>query len=545
MKYKGKIFLSVFTLLSLMSTPLLAQGNGSSSWFTYSLIFAAAIVFIGAVVVVAQSLVLAEAKRSGVDLQRENASLFSGLSQYFMASFPDYLKGKKLHLLKAGHNIDLIGEVENEEVRTFHANRYALQPINFRGIKPIPKLEVEEGTNVLAGDPIFYDKANPQIKYVAPVSGEFVELRRGPKRAIHELVILADKEIKYREIPDFDLNKSDRKALKEHLMEYGAWPLIIERPFDIVPDPEEDPKSIFISTFDTSPLAADMDIVVNGKEADFQAGLDVLKKLTDGKVYLGLDGRRETPPAKAFTEAEGVEKHYFKGKHPAGNVGVHIHHIDPIRMGDKVWTVDVQNVIRIGALFTKKKYIAERIVAITGNKVKEPEYVKTLVGANIGELLNGKIEENDVRVINGNVLCGKAKNKEQYLNEFSNQITVIEEGNYYEMFGWLIPGKLRPSVSYTYPNFILPGLKFKADTNAHGERRAFVYTGLYEQLLPMDIYLQELMKSIMINEFERMDGLGILELSEEDVALAEFACISKMPLQKLLRDGLDYVKTQM
>jgi Na+-transporting NADH:ubiquinone oxidoreductase subunit A len=544
---KGIIFLSVVAISSFAHIPLMAQNDGGSGsdWFSYSMIITAALVFLGAMVVVAQSLVVTEAKRSGVDLSKQDTDLFSGIRDWFRSSFPDYLKGQKLHLLSNGYDIALEGGIEKSEIRTVKTTRYALQPPNFRGIRPIPKLEIEEGDTILAGDAVFYDKENPEVKYVSPVSGEFIELRRGAKRAIEELVVLADQENQYREIPAFDLEKNDRDALKKHLMEYGGWPLIIERPFDVVPDPESDPKSIFVSTFDSAPMAPDYKYIVEGRESEFQKGLDVLGKLTDGHVYLGLDARTDNPPAEAFTNAEGVKKHYFRGPHPSGNVGVQIHHIDPIRSREKVWTVDVQNVIRIGALFTQRKYLGERIIGITGSEVNEPEFVKTYVGANIGELLKDNLKEGDKRIINGNVLHGDSKNEEQYLNEFSNQISVIEEGDYYEPFGWLIPNKLRPSYSRTYPNFLLPGIRYKADTNTHGEKRAFVYTGLYDKLMPMDIYLQELMKSIMINDFERMEGLGILELSEEDVALAEFACVSKMPLQRILREGLDYVKSQM
>lgn len=532
----------------LLPSVCFAQSGSGFSMGSYGLIAAAVIAVLGAVVVVSENLLKVEAKRSGVNLNEKKNSSGSGLKRLFKGSLPDYLSNQPLVELSKGYDIPLKGKLQiPERIEAVHTKRYALQPPNYRGIRPIPKLEIEEGATVKAGDPVFYDKSNPDIKYVAPVSGEFVELQRGEKRAITNLVILADTDkVEYRSIPNFDLKKGSRSELKAHLMEYGGWPLINKRPFDVIADPETDPKNIFISTFDSAPLGLDTNLAVKEREGDFQAGIDVLNELTDGKVYLGLDGRKDDPPAKAYTSAEGAEKVYFRGPHPSGNVGVQIHHIAPIALQDTVWTLDVQDVITLGGMFTQNKYIADRIVAVAGSRVENPTYIKTKVGASLNEILEGRLHKGDNRIINGDVLCGEKKEGDHmFLNAKSNKITVIPEGNYYEPFGWLIPNKLKPSVSRTYPNFLIPGLKFEGDTNTHGEKRAFVVTGQYEKLLPMDIYLQHLMKAIIINDFERMEGLGIAELTEEDVALAEFACTSKMPLQKILRDGLDYVETQM
>lgn len=544
----SKVYLTLISCVALFPLEAMAQGNSGYSWGSYGLIAAAVIAVLGAVVVVSENLLKVEAKRSGVDLKSEGSTSSSGLKRLFRGALPKYLSGQTVVELDRGYDIPLTGSVDSpDQIEEVHTKRYAIQPPNYRGIRPIPKLEIEEGTTVKAGDPVFYDKSNPEIKYVSPVSGEFVELQRGAKRAITNLVFLADTDsISYREIPDFDLENGSREDLKKHLMAYGCWPLFNKRPFDVIADPNEDPKNIFISTFDTAPLALDMNVAVKGRETEFQAGLDVLERLTDGSVFLGLDGRKATPPSEAFTEAKGVEKVYFRGPHPAGNVGIQMHHISPVHTTDVVWTLGVQDVITLGGVFTQNKYIADRIIALAGAQVENPTYIRTKVGASLNEILSGRLQEGDNRIINGNVLSGERKEGDHmYLNAGSNQITVIPEGNYYEPFGWLIPNKLRPTVSRTYPNFLIPGLKFAGDTNTHGEKRAFVVTGQYEKLLPMDIYLQHLMKAIMINDFERMEGLGIAELTEEDVALAEFACTSKMPLQKILREGLDYVKTQM
>lgn len=457
---------------------------------------------------------------------------------------PSYVKEGKVLSLKKGHDILLKGEAAGsaevaEGVRTF-----AIQPSNFPGMSPIPKLLVEEGQEVKAGDPLFFDKVKPDMKVVAPVSGEVVSIHRGAKRAIAEVVILADKEIKYRQLDAFDYEKRSREDLVSFLLEHGAWPLIRQRPFNILADASEVPANIFISTFDSAPLAPDMNVVVEGRGQAFQTGLNVLRKLTSGKVYLGLDARGDKAPSSVFTEAAGVEKYWFQGKHPVGNVGVQIHHVAPISSKDKVWTLGVQEVITLGALFSERRYNAERVIAVAGAELEKPAYVRTYVGASLSELLKGNLKHDHVRIISGDILSGDQKAADSYVNFYDDQVTVVKEGDYYETFGWITPSEMRPTVSKTFFNFLAPGRRFEADTNTHGEKRAFVVTGQYEELLPMDIYPQHLLKAIIVGDFEKIEGLGIYELVEEDIALCEFACTSKQPLQAILREGLELVHEQ-
>lgn len=532
-------------LLLFPAEALLAQANGgSSNYFVYGILAIAVIVFLGLVMQVSDNLLAIEAKRTGVDSAGANFSIFPRLNELFAPKAPAYTGDEPVLNLRRGFDIKLEGEAEKQIDPGFQANTFAVQPGNFIGMLPIPKVEVEVGQTVKAGDPLFYDKTRPDIKYVAPVSGEVIAVNRGEKRSIKEVVILADKNIQYREIPAFDLEKGSREELVKFLVDFGGWSLIRQRPFNVVPDTNEVPRDIFISTFDTAPLAPDLNFVVEGKGEAFQKGLDVLNKLTEGKIYLGLDARREQAPSAVFTQAQGVEKYWFTGKHPAGNVGIQIHHINPITPKDKVWVLGVQDVITLGALFSERRYNAERVVALTGVELKKPAYVRTYLGANIGELIKENLKNDHVRIISGDVLSGEKKEATEFLNFHDDQITVVEEGDYYEMFGWLLPLKPRPSLSWTYPNFMFPDVKFKADTNTHGEERAFVVTGQYEAVLPMDIYPQHLFKAILANDFEQMEGLGIHELSEEDVALCEFVCTSKQPLQHILRQGLDVIREQ-
>jgi Na+-transporting NADH:ubiquinone oxidoreductase subunit A len=537
-------FLIFFLTIALSLKAQTSGAGASSNYFIVSLIVVAALILIAVILMVSDNLMRIEAKQLGVDDKGANYSLFPKVGEIFKPKTPKYIAGEAVFFLKKGHDILLEGEPEKTIDEGIQAKTFALQPPNFIGMSPIPKVMVEKGDEVKAGDVIFFDKKRPEIKYTSPVSGEVIAVNRGAKRAITEVIVLKDKDMQYRDLKPFDLEKGKREELISYLLDCGVWPLIRQRPYDIVAEPSITPKNIFISTFDTAPLAPDNNFVVEGRGAAFQKGLDVLNKLTDGKVYLGLDANGKNAPSEIFAKAEGVEKNWFNGPHPSGNVGVQMHHTAPIGTGEKVWALGVQEVITIGALFTEERYNAERIVALSGKELEAPKYVKTYQGANIEDLVkdNGSFE--NVRFISGDVLSGETKSESGFLNFFDDQVSIIKEGNYYEMFGWLLPLKLRPTISKTFPNFLFPKHKFTADTNTHGEKRAFVMTGQYESVLPMDIYLQHLMKSIIVNDFERMEGLGIYELSEEDIALCEFVCTSKQPLQEILREGLDIMHEQ-
>lgn len=540
-----KTTLLIAAIFSSSSLFAQAQEVSGSNYFLYVLVAVAVLIFFALVIQVANNLLAIEAKQVGANRNRVNYSIFPAFKELFAPKLPDYVGQEPVSVLSRGHDILLEGAPEEAEAHAIKSKTYAIQPPNFIGNYPIPKMLVEVGAEVKAGDPLFFDKGAPEIKYAAPVSGEVIAVNRGAKRSIAEVVILADSEVKSKTYEAFDLENGSREALVNYLAESGVWPMIRQRPFNVVPALADIPRDIFISTFDTAPLAPDLSIVVEGREAAFQKGLDVLNKLTPGTVFLGLNARNNTAPSTAFTQAEGVEFHWFHGKHPAGNVGVQIHHIKPLASGDKVWTLGVQEVITLGALFLNQVFDTTRVVALTGDELKEPKYVHTYLGANLGDLLADNLKrEESIRIISGDVLTGAVKNKEHFINFYDDQITVIEEGDYYEMFGWLIPVKPRPSISRTFPGFVFPDLKFKADTNTHGEERAFVVTGQYESVLPMDIYPQHLMKAILVNDFERMEGLGIHELVEEDIALCEFVCTSKQPLQQILREGLEVMREQ-
>jgi len=466
------LYTFLVALFLFSSNNVFAADSASGSSILNIGMWAAAILTIFFLIIqVSDNLIRIEGKEAGLDAkQQAGLSLFPSFSNLFSAKKPEYIKDGAFYALKAGHNIVLEGQAE-KVIKQSSATTYAIQPQNFVGISPIPKVTVAVGDEVKAGDVVCFDKKRPDIKYVAPVSGEVIAVNRGAKRSIKEVVILADKEINYKALPKLDLENASREALVSHLLETGGWTMIRQRPFGIVPDVADIPKGVFISTFDSAPLAPDLNFVVDGKGAAFQKGLEVLGRLTDGDVHLGLDARGDAAPSTIFTHATGVKKHWFHGKHPVGNVGIQIHHIAPIAGNDKVWTLGVQEVITIGKIFAEGKFDASRVIALTGAETTAPAYVNTYLGANVGSLI-GEVKEN-VRLVSGDVLSGQEKTKEEFLDFSDDQITTIKEGNEYEMFGWLAPMDARPSVSQTFLSG-LADVTYEANTNTHGEKRAFV-----------------------------------------------------------------------
>ena len=532
-------FLSVLMLAGLSANAQSLTGESSNILVA----FIAFLIFILLVVIimVADRLMRVTAAQTGAEKTGENYSVFPRLEEIFSSS-KSYATSDPVTKLKKGYDIPLEGSAAKVVGETAAPVRYAIKPTDFQGMSPIPKVVVEIEGTVKAGDPIFYDKKHPEVKFCSPVSGQLIELNRGEKRKITEVVILADKEQSYRsyELPNID--EVSREELVLFMAENGLLPFLRQRPYNIVPEVTAVPKNIFVSTFNTAPLAACSNMTVEGNEEAFQKGLDVLSKLTPGVVHLGLNAA-DTAISSAFKNATGVEKHWFDGPHPAGNVGVQIHQIAPINKGDIVWKADVNAVIVIGRMFTEGRFNTERLVALTGAELENAQYVSVNQGANVETLLAGNINNDNVRVVSGDVLTGTKIGEKGYLGFYDNQVTVLAEGDYYELFGWLVPVAPRPSISNTFPHFVYPS-KMVANTNTHGEHRAFVVTGQYESVLPMDIYPQHLFKSIIVNDFERMEGLGIYELVEEDVALCEFVCTSKQQIQLILREGLDLMREQ-
>lgn len=447
----------------------------------------------------------------------------------------------KIVKLKKGFDINLAGKAKQELSDFATAQTYAIKPTDFIGFQR-PKILVNEGDTVKAGTPILIDKAMDQIIYASPVSGEIIEIKRGDRRKLLEIKILADKSITFQTSEKVDLDSIDRDALVAKLASSGVWPNIIQRPFGIVANPADTPKAIFISGFDTHPLAPDYGFTLQGEERYFQAGIDTLVKLTAGKVHLNLDGSKPIPAV--FAEIKNAQINQFSGPHPAGNVGIQIHHLDPVNKGEIAWTVSPLGVVQIGKFIMEGIYDSSKIIAITGSEITKPSYVKTYSGANVSSFVKGNLNSGHVRVISGNVLTGEKIHLDGYLGFYHGQVTVIPEGDYYEFLGWAKPTteKLSYHRALGLLSFLTPKKEYVLDSNGRGEERAFVQTGVFESVTPMDILPVYLLKAIMAEDFDEIEELGIYEIVEEDLALCEFVDVSKHPVQELVRKGIELIQ---
>lgn len=436
--------------------------------------------------------------------------------------------------IKKGLDIKLVGEAEKTTENAIISNFYYIKPEDFHSI--IPKLVAKEGTRVKAGETLFYNKDVEDMKFVSPVSGEITEIKRGPRRRIDAIKITADKEQTYVEHGKFDMS-ADVEKIKAHLLASGCWAFIKQRPYDVVAKVNSKPKGIFISGYASAPLAADLDYTLAGKEAELQAAVTALSKLTEGKVHISV-GSSNSPLANL----ENAVTHKVSGPHPSGNVGTLINKVDPINKGEVAWTVNAQDLVIIGDLLLTGRFNAERVVALAGSSVKKPRYFRTKIGSEVATMVydNGVEKDGNDRIISGNVLTGKKVAPDGALDYYSNVITVIPEGDDYEFFGWNKPvfNKVSTSRALTF-SWLNPKKKYDLNTNTNGEHRAFVVTGSYEEVFPLDIYPMQILKACMYKDLDEMEALGMYEVAPEDFALTEFICVSKQPHQKIIREGLD------
>lgn len=438
--------------------------------------------------------------------------------------------------IKKGLDIKLKGEAEKKLEQAIISNYCTIRPEDFHGI--VPKLIAKEGSTVQAGGTLFYDKAIEEIKFASPVSGKVVEVRRGPKRRIDAIKIEVDKQLVYKDFGAVNLDSVTPEGLKAHLLESGCWPFIKQRPYDVIANPERSPKAIFISGYASAPLTADLDFTLQGKEEELQAAVSALAKLTEGKVHVSV-GKSANSPLAGLS---GITLHKVSGPHPSGNVGTLINKVDPINKGETVWTVAAQDLVIIGELLLTGKFNAERVVAMVGSSIENPRYFKTKIGSEVATMIydKGISKKSHVRIISGNVLSGKQIKPDGYLGYYSNTITVIPEGDDYEFFGWNKPvfDKVSTSRAMTF-SWLNPKKEYDLDTNTNGEHRAFVMTGTYEEVFPLDIYPLQILKACMYQDLDEMEALGMYEVAPEDFALTEFVCVSKQPHQKIIRQGLD------
>jgi Na+-transporting NADH:ubiquinone oxidoreductase subunit A len=439
--------------------------------------------------------------------------------------------------IKKGLNINLLGEAQ-KKITEIHSQDFALKPTDFIGV--FPRLLVKEGDIVKAGTPIFCDKYRESVQFTSPVSGKISEIRRGDKRVLLEICIQADKDIVYKDFGKQEAATLDRSQIIDKMLLSGVWPVVRQRPYNVIANHADTPNAIFISGFDSAPLAPDYGFVMKDELSHIQVGVNVLARLTDGKVFIGVPAAN-TPLAGI----KNAEITIFEGPHPAGNVGIQIHHLRPINKGNIIWTVNPQDVAIIGKLFTLGRYDALISIALAGSEVKDPHYFRIHKGVSVNSLTSGEYKNGNTRIISGNVLTGTKISHNGYLGFYHNQFTIIPEGNYHEFLGWALPGFDKFSFSKTFFSWVHRNRMYKLDTNLHGGERSYVMTGQYEKVLPMDILPMQLIKACLIEDIDLMEKLGIYEVDEEDFALVEFIDTSKTEIQSIIRKGIELVRKEM
>ena len=437
--------------------------------------------------------------------------------------------------IKNGLTINLKGAAKNIVKKAPYPKSVSLNPSNFHLI--IPKMVVKVGEKVNAGDAIFYSKKDERIKFCSPVDGIIKEIVRGAKRKIIEIVINVDNQKKI-EPSIIEFEKLNPDEIKNTILKSGCWPFIKQRPYDIIANPSDKPKSIFISSFNSAPISADFQIILQDQKEEFKMGLQVLSKLIDGEINICIQKDVST----FINDIKGIKVHSVSGPHPSGNVGVQIHHINPINSGEKIWTVGPEDVAILGRFFLTGIYKPIRTIAVSGAPVKNPQYYKTIAGSELYEIINDAgIDSNDsLRIINGDVLTGNKVEPDNYLGFYNNTVSVLREGNQYRMFGWVpFINNVVPSIYKTSFSWLFPNKKYDLDTNLNGEERAFVVTGEMERVFPMDIYPMQLIKECMAENIDKMESLGIYEVAPEDFSLIDYSSSSKIEAQYIIRKGLD------
>ena len=446
--------------------------------------------------------------------------------------------------MKKGLDVPITGEPE----QVVHsdggvAKSVALIGLDFVGLKPT--MQVAEGDRVKLGDVLFSDKQYPSVVFTSPGAGVVKAINRGAKRVFQSLVIELDgsDEATFQSYAEAEFGNLTAEQVKDNLLASGLWTSFRTRPYSKVPNPETAPRSIFVTAVDSNPLAARPEIIIQERLQDFRNGLVVLAKLTQGKVFLC-----KSPKASLSCDVAKVEVAEFEGPHPAGLPGTHIHFLDPVGPTKTVWHLDYQSVIAIGALFTTGRLNVERVVSLAGPLVNKPRLVRTRVGANLCDLVEGQIDTSkEARVVSGSILNGrKAEDWATYLGFFHNQVSVLEEGRHRDFFGWIIPSKEK----YSFMNVLLSSLpklrgkKFSLNTSKLGSPRAIVPVGVYEDVMPLDILPTQLLKALVIGDTDQAQSLGILELDEEDLALCSFVDPGKHDFGIALRLNLTQIEKE-
>ena len=442
--------------------------------------------------------------------------------------------------ISKGLNINLKGAPAHEMTSVAAPKLYALMPSDFTRVTP--KVVVKPEDTVKAGDPLFIDKNIPELQFVSPVSGKVVAVNRGERRRVLSVVVESDGKFESVDYKAKDVLSLSSDEVKADLLKSGLFAFIRQRPYDVIADPKDAPRAIYVSAFDTKPLAVDFEVALKGNDDDFQVGLDALSRIAP--VHLGVSASQK---AAVLTVAKNVKTTIFKGPHPAGDVGVQINKTAPVNKGEIVWTIGAEEVIFIGRLFNRGRIDFTRTIALAGSEVKNPSYSKVVLGAQLTNILAGRLEDKyEQRIIDGNVLTGKKTTADGFLGAFSTEVTVIPEvmgGD--ELLGWAAPRFGMYSTSRSYFSWLSPNRQYTIDARIKGGERHMIMSNEYDKVFPMDIYPEYLIKAIITGNIDKMEQLGIYEVAPEDFALCEFVDSSKLELQRIVREGLDKLRAEM
>ena len=444
--------------------------------------------------------------------------------------------------IKKGIDIHLVGEAK-KEVRKYEPQLFALKPQDFIGV--VPKLHVAEGDEVKVGTVLFHDKKNEGIFFTSPVSGKVKAIVRGEKRVILQVVIESDGKYESIDFGKADPSKLSRNEVIEKLVQSGTWTMLRQRPYSTIANPQDEPKCIAVSLFDTAPMAPDNNFIIKDQMTAIKAGVEALAKLTKGMVYLNVNssGIKQALASLNFS-AKNISINEFEGPHPAGNISTQLNVLLPLNNGALVLYTSAQILIAIGNHFLCGVHDSRRVVAFTGSEVKEPMYYRTRIGADMSGLYENISSEN-VRIISGNVLTGKKINGENFLGYYDSQVTVIPEGDHYQLFGWLAPNFKKFTSTNTMGASLCKKSKKVLDTNLNGGIRPLIMTGNFEKVFPFDIYPMQLIKACIIKDIDQMEELGIYEIDAEDFALCEVIDPSKTAIQQIVRESLEMLRKEM
>ena len=444
--------------------------------------------------------------------------------------------------IKKGIDIHLVGEAK-KEMKVYEPALYAIKPLDFIGV--VPKMHVAEGDDVKVGTVLFHDKKNEGIFFTSPVSGKVKAIVRGEKRVILQVVVESDGKYEAIDFGKAESSKLTRNEVIEKMVQSGTWTMLRQRPYSTIANPQDEPKCVVVSMFDTAPMAPDNNFIVAGKMESIKAGVEALAKLTNGMVYLNVNSSETKKALEALNfSAKNVSVNEFQGPHPAGNVSTQLNVLSPINKGETVWYTYAQDLVAIGNLFLTGGYDSNRVVAFTGSEVKAPAYYQTRIGADMSGLYSNITSEN-VRIISGNVLTGKKINGDNFLGFYDSQISVIPEGDHYQLFGWLAPNFKKFTSTNTMGASLCKKSRKVLDTNLNGGIRPLIMTGNFERVFPFDIYPMQLIKACIIKDIDQMEELGIYEIDAEDFALCEVIDPSKTPIQQIVREGLELLRKEM